>query len=53
MPAQKQKKNCWQFFLVFLSACKPKTQESRFSTLLILPDHLDDYHKIPKQVARK
>ena len=29
----------------------PKPNKSKFTTLLILPDHMEDYHKIPKQEA--
>ena len=52
--SSKTHKNCWQnFFLHFLMPINPKPNWLRLSTLLILTDHMEDYHKIQKQCFRE
>ena len=47
MAAQKRKKIGGKFY-AFLNAYLPKTKQSRFITLLILSDHMEDYWQIQK-----
>ena len=51
--SSKTQKLLAEFFLHFWMPINPKPNWLRLSTLLILTDHMEDYHKIQKQCFRE